>query len=543
MRSTMTIIIGERPRRYVAAVLAAAALALAACGGDDGGGTDAGPADDGGDDTSVDDISGGDGAPGGGGGVLRVAHPTGPSSLDPAQGNSGFDHIYLYPMVETLIDFTPETLEATPGLAESWEFPDPQTLVLQLRDGVTFHDGTPLDADAVKYNLDRSMTWEHSNISGDLQNVDSVEVTGDLEVTVHLSTPDTALPLILADRAGMMVSPTAAEEAGADLGLAPVGTGPFTFDEWLTGDVVSMNRWDDYWGPAPSLDRIEFSIITDADTRINAMLSGEQDFTFGANPRDIERIEAADGLVADISPGLYHDEFYLNNGRPPFDDVRVRQAFNHAIDREALNEAKQYGAGEPAWLPLPSDHWAFPEELVPTYPYDPDLARELLGDAGYGDGLTIEVVGWSNDVDIRHAEIIQAQLSAVGITMEMTMTEVPQATAQFFDEKRFDAYLAAWTGRPDPSLTYSLLFSKDGYFNAAGLEVDGLEEQLRATREVDDLDERAEAFATATATIVDEALYVPLTFPPDFAIYTEALTGYEPNLLAKPKLAFVELDR
>lgn len=527
-----------RGRRSLVALLAATGLAIAACGGDDD------------DTTSSDAPSDGTEAPAdasdapaaGSGGTLRVAHPTAPSALDPMQGNSGFDHIYIYPIFDTLVNWTFDTLEPIPGLAESWEFTDPTTLMMTLREDVMFHDDTPFNAEAVKYNLDRAMTSEFSNIAGDLASVETVEVISDYVVQLNLLNPDTALPLILSDRAGMMVSPTAAEAAGADFSLAPVGSGPFVFDEWLTGDVVTMNRNDSYWGEAPSLDRIEFSIMTDADTRLNAVLSGEQDFAMTVNPQDLERVEATEGVTASVSPGLYHDELYLNKTRPPFDDVRVRQAFNYAIDRAALNEAKQFGAGQEAWLPLPPEHWAFPEELVPSYPYDPEKARELLAEAGYADGLSFTVVGWSNAVDIRHAEIIQSQLNEVGMTMEVTATEVPPATAAFFDEQRYDAYLAAWTGRPDPALTYTLLFSKDGYFNAGGVEAEGIEALIQATREVDDQTERAEAFAALTQEVVDQALYVPLTFPPDLSVLSDAVQGYEPNLLAKPKLAYVSLN-
>lgn len=477
------------------------------------------------------------------GGTLRVAHPSIPTTLDPAAGNSGYDHIYLYPMFDTLVTFTPDTLEPRPGLAKSWEFPDPTTLVLHLQENVTFHDGTPLDAEAVKYNLERSKTWEGSNIKGDLASVDTVEATDPLTVTLHLLNPDTALPLILSDRAGMMVSPAAVEKFGDDFGNNPVGAGPFKFREWLSGERVVEDRYDGYWGATkPTLDTIDFSIITDRDTALNSVLSGEQDFTFLVDPSDLPRVENNDDVKISLSEALFHYEFYVNLGRKPFDDVRVRQAFNLAIDRQALMEATAAGEGEIAWTPLPSVHWAFDDSFVNDYPHDPERARELLAEAGYPDGLSFEVVSWTGDQDIRRAEVLQAQLAEAGMKMEIRTAEVPQATAQFMDEKRYDAYLAAWTGRPDPSLTYTLLFSKDGYFNTAGVETPGLEEALLKTRAVADLDERAKAFADLTKIVVDEALYVPLTFPPDFSVMSPKVTGYTPSLLGKPQLAFVGLS-
>ena len=166
------------------------------------------------------------------GGEITVFHLTDSSSLDPISGNSGNDHMSLYPMFDRLVNFDPETLEPTPGLATSWDQPDPQTLVLQLQDGVTFHDGTPFDAEAVEYNLERALTLDTSTEKADLAMIESVEATGPLEVTINMNRPDASLLLILADRPGMMVSPTAIEASGADFGRKPVGTGPFKFVEW-----------------------------------------------------------------------------------------------------------------------------------------------------------------------------------------------------------------------------------------------------------------------------------------------------------------------
>src|SRR6266481_3490962 len=137
------------------------------------------------------------------GGILRISAPTNPSSLDPATGGAGSDHAFLFTLYGTLTEWDFETLKPKPGLAESWSFVDPTTLVLKIRSGVTFHDGTPLDAEAVRFNIDRGKNDAKSNIKADLATVASIDVTGPMQVTLKLSTPDTALPAILSDRAGM----------------------------------------------------------------------------------------------------------------------------------------------------------------------------------------------------------------------------------------------------------------------------------------------------------------------------------------------------
>src|ERR1700737_1434321 len=158
------------------------------------------------------------------GGLLRISAFTNPSSLDPTTGGAGSDHAFLFTMYDTLTEWDFETLKPKPGLAESWKFTDPNTLVLNIRAGVTFHDGTPLDAEAVKFNLERNKSDAKSNIKADLASMASAEVTGAMQVTLKLSPPDAALPGILSDRAGMMVSPTAVKAASAGtLNRTPVG--------------------------------------------------------------------------------------------------------------------------------------------------------------------------------------------------------------------------------------------------------------------------------------------------------------------------------
>src|SRR5882757_11102045 len=160
------------------------------------------------------------------GGTLRISAPANPSSLDPTTGGAGSDHAFLFTMYDTLTEWEFETLKPKPGLAESWSFADPTTFVLNIRPGVTFHDGTPLDAEAVKFNLERNKSDPKSNIKADLVTVASVEVTGPMQVTMKLNTPDAALPGILSDRAGMMVSPTAVRASAAgNVARTPVGAG------------------------------------------------------------------------------------------------------------------------------------------------------------------------------------------------------------------------------------------------------------------------------------------------------------------------------
>ena len=189
------------------------------------------------------------------GGILKVAAPSNPTSLDPYTGGGGLDHTHLYNIFDNLIEFEYDTLKPKPGLAKAWRFTDPQTFVMDLQPDVQFHDGTPCDAAAVKWNIDNGKNDARSNVKADFTTVASVEVTAPLQVTVKLNQPDTALPLILADRAGMMSSPTAVQALGKDHNRKPVGTGPHKLVSWVDNDRIVLRRNEKYWRPGRALPR------------------------------------------------------------------------------------------------------------------------------------------------------------------------------------------------------------------------------------------------------------------------------------------------
>jgi ABC-type transport system substrate-binding protein len=477
------------------------------------------------------------------GGILRVSAPYNPSTLDPATGGSGNDHVFLYTLYDTLVEWEYATLEPRPGLATSWSYPDPKTLVLELRPGVVFHDATPCDAEAVRFNLERHRTDPRSNTRPDLATVASVEVTGPLQVTLHLSQPDTALPLILSDRAGMMVSPTAVRALGKDFDRKPVGTGPWKFAGWADNEKVSVVRNERYWKAGlPYLDGVEIAIINEVNTGLRSVIAGQNDFVFFLSPQQKPVIDRAKNLVAVTGPTLYCIQLYLNYGRKPLNDVRVRQALNYAIDRPEFNQATANNLAESAMLTLPEQHWAFDRSMANAYPHDPDRARKLLAEAGYPDGFDLDLLGGSDQRMVQREEVLIEQFSKAGIRAHFTNGIVPNTTTQFFIEKQHDAYLSAWTGRPDPSLTYQLMFGKDSFYNSGRADpVPGLAEALLATRESADIPARKAAFARLQRLVTENALVVPLLFQLEMDAHTTKVKGYQPNLLGKPKFENVYL--
>jgi len=245
------------------------------------------------------------------GGTLRAALRAEVSTFDVHKGASGSDHMYLYPVFDTLVRFD-DKLNPRPGLAESWETPDPKTLVLKLRKSVKFHDGTPFNAEAVRFNLARAQDRQTSSMASELTSIEQVEVVDSHTVRLRLKAPDASLILAFTDRAGMMLSPTAVQKLGDQFGRQPVGAGEFRMARWQPGSEVRMERFADYYEPGrPYLDAILFRIIPDADTRVSALRSGQvdfimevpaQDFASLKGERNLRAIEGRLGIKVDLKP-------------------------------------------------------------------------------------------------------------------------------------------------------------------------------------------------------------------------------------------------
>ena len=480
------------------------------------------------------------------GGILRISAPTNPSSLDPATGGAGSDHAFLFTMYDTLTEWEFETLKPKPGLAESWKFADPTTFVLNIRPGVSFHDGTPLDAEAVRFNLERNKSDPKSNIKADLATMASVEVAGPMQVTMKLNTPDAALPGILSDRAGMMVSPTALKaSAGGNVTRTPVGAGAYAFVSWADGERIVVKRNEKYWKPGrPYPDGIEFAIIPELTTGVRSVTAGQNDLIYQLPPRQKAVVERSNSLKVFHGPTLYVFQIFLNWAKPPFDDVRIRRAFNFAIDREAFVKAALAGLAEPAYMNLPKTHWAYDTSVAGLYPYNPEMARKLLAEAGFKEGSVIEIGGYPDQDSVQRQEILIEQFRKSGIGVRFVNAPIAEASAAFFGaEKRGSGLLAAWTGRPDPSLTYSLMFTKDAYYNGGRAPVPPeLEAAIRESRASEDIEVRRKAFSTVQRLVMENAFVAPLAFQYELVAMNKRVQGYRPNLLGKPKYEDVWLE-
>ncbi|RMC37587.1 ABC transporter substrate-binding protein [Paracoccus alkanivorans] len=480
-----------------------------------------------------------------GGKVLKIRGNANPSSLDPATGGAGSDHVYLYNFYDTLVDWEAGTLTPKPGLATAWKFEDPTTLVLTLQEGVSFHDGTPFNAAAVKFNLDRNRMAGISNIKQDVASISEVEATDDLTVTIRLAAPDTALPLILSDRAGMMVSPEAlGNDPEANMDRGPVGTGPWQFGTWTDGEKITGTRFADHWrNGIPGVDGIEILVIPETATGLRAVQSGQVNIAYQLSENQQPLIDRMPNLELVSGPTLYIYQLYVNSSRGPLQDPRVRKALSMAIDREAYVNATQAGIGEPAYMNLPKAHWAWSEEVAKLTVYDPEQARSLLEEAGFADGLDLDLRGYPDQASVQRQEVILAQWAKIGVTGRFQNAPIAEASGRFFGEEKLgDLLLSAWTGRPDPSLTYALMYSEDSYYNPGRVAPpEGYMEALQASRETDDQAERVAALATAQKLAMEAQLCIPLSVRYEVDAIDSSVRNFNANLLGKPKFRDVTL--
>ena len=476
------------------------------------------------------------------GGILRVSYGFQPTSLDPTFGRQGGDFGFLYPVFETLVDWEPESLQPKPGLATSWAFPDPKTLVMKLREDVVFHDGTPFDGAAAKYNIDRGLNDAKSAVKADLASVESVEASGKHEITFHLKRPNIALPGILSDRAGLMASPAAMEKFGDGFARNPIGTGPWAFVQWRDNELVSYRRNDYYRIKGlPYLDGIDFHIIADANTGLRSVIAGENDFVQSLSTAQKPVVDKS-GLAYTFSTSQAMFPLWLNYAKGPLADIRVRQALNHAIDRDAYNKATALGLNEIAWGVFPKAHWAYSAGVDKAYPYNPDKAKQLLAAAGFANGLDLSMTGPTDQRSTQRQEVVMEQLKAVGVRIKLTALSVNDSIKAFFYDKQHDMLLILWGGRADPSATYDALFSKGSPFNASGVEPDGFGDALAASQAVPDLKQRAAALGKVAQIVSDNALMVPMVFDGQYNAFTKAVKGFEPNLFGRMRLDTVSLE-
>ncbi|MBY6002906.1 ABC transporter substrate-binding protein [Salipiger bermudensis] len=374
---------------------------------------------------------------------LTIALQLEPPHLDPTSAAAGAIDSVLYANVfEGLTRFT-ETGEIVPGLAERWDISDDGlTYTFHLRDGVTFHDGSAMDAEDVKFSLDRARGEDSLNAQKALfEGIAEVTVVDPLTVEVTLSEPDGNFLFNMAWGDAVIVAPESIE----GIQQTPVGTGPFTFQRWVTGDRIEMSRNAEYWGEAPALEAVTFRFISDPTAAFAAMMAQDIDAFAGfPAPENLAMFEADPRFQVLVGSTEGETILAMNNGDDHFADPKVREAVAHAIDRQAIIDGAMFGYGTPIgthFAPHNPDY----VDLTDLSSYDPELARTLLADAGYPDGFTTTLKLPPPSYARRGGEIIAAQLREVGIETQITNLEWAQWLEEVFRGKDFGLTIVSHT--------------------------------------------------------------------------------------------------
>lgn len=476
----------------------------------------------------------------GSGSALVVGTLDPPTSLDPASGTGGTDYPYLYLLFARLINFDPQTLKPTPGLATSWKFTGANKLEfdLTLRQDAKFADGTPVNAAAVVYSLNR---YNSTGVQTDLNDVTSVQATGTYTVALHLKQPYSALPSVLADRAGMIVSPTAAKSEGKSFGTQPVGAGPFAFDSEISGSKVSLKRNTSYYAANQiTLSSVTFSIFSAATALVNALTTSQVDFALNIPGSDVSTIRANKGITVKVGPSLTFNEIAFNGSLAPVNNTAVRQAFNYALDRTALNKVFTDGLGKPEYEPLPAGNPDYDSSPSLQWNYDPAKAKQILATAGTPNvqmsciqlpGLGYEQMG----------PIIVSEEAAVGIHITVQTMSGAEGLQLFNEHKTAPCLFVGWSGRPDPELTYRQNYASTGFYNPGGTNngIDGLLDQMDNTY---DAQSRSALFGQMDTALFQSAPYAPLMSVPDIVAFHSNVSNYVPNQQGKDDLSMVAVS-
>ncbi|MCL2874314.1 MAG: ABC transporter substrate-binding protein [Defluviitaleaceae bacterium] len=416
-------------------------------------------------------------------------------------------------------------MEVVGLLATDWEFIDAQTLRVWIREGVRFHDGSPLTAEDVAWSLERAGRSPHVAMVANM--IDSVTVEDEYQVLIELEIPFAAILSNLAHTSTSIKNRAAIESVGEEVHqFAPVGLGPFRVTEYVSGDRIELVRFDDFWGTAPVLESITVRAIPDGSMRAIELETGNIDLAYGILPADFNRLRNDPSVNVMSTFGWQADFIGFNLNRAPFDDVRVRQAILYAIDEEAMVEAALQGTSAPVNGPLSDLVWGSISAELPGRPFNPERARELLAEAGLADGFSTSIWTNQNEVRIDMATILQSDLAMVGIDVDIEIIEWG-AYLELTAAGEHDMFILGWvasTGDADYGLFPTHHSSAHGatgnrsFF--ANAEVDRLLEEGRA--EIDP-QRRLEIYAEAQRIIFEEA-------PMFYTHQSETLIGTSPDL-------------
>ena len=462
--------------------------------------------------------------------TLRIGLRQDPDILDPTLGSSYVGRVVYAAMCDKLFDLDAQ-LNIVPQLATGFRYEDPTHLVITLRPGVTFHDGEKLDAEAVKYKLTRDLTIKGSMRAGEINAIQTIDIIDPLTVRLVLKAPASPLMAQLTDRAGIMISPKAAEAAGASFGLHPVCAGAFAFVERLAQDHITLKRHPAYWNPGEfHFDQVIYQSITNSAVRVANLRAGSLDLVEYILPTDMAAIRGDANLKLAIGDSLAYSGITFNTTNGPAaksiagQTALVRQAFELAIDKQALVDVVFNGAFVPtAQANPPSSPMFVPEIASPKR--DIARAQALLKQAGVTLPVPIVLTATNEPDSQQAAEVIQSMAREAGFEVKIrTMEFAASLTAGYAGD--FEAYLIGWSGRSDADGNMWQMLHTGGTFNYGHYSEPAVDALLDEARTYTDPAKRRALYAQVWARERQDLPLVYLWNPKNIVGMKKSLNGF-----------------
>ncbi len=406
--------------------------------------------------------------------------------------------------------------EIVPVLAEEFELNDDATEVtFKLREGVTFHDGESFNAEVVKANFERIQNPDNNLrlYSRGFNEITDIDILDEYQIKITLEQPNSNI-LTKIVPAGM-VSPKALDEE--DLTQTLVGTGPYQFVEWIQGDYLTIELFEEYWNEGQAtVEKITYRPVPENGARVAMLQTGEADLIFPAPTQNLAELEADENILVETNNSTIANYISLNTMKEPFDDVRVRQALNYAIDKDAFIEVVMAGYGSPLDSVLPNTIFNYQQQDL--YTYDLDKARELLTEAGYEDGFEVEIWGNTNSNTVRGMQFIQQQLSQIGVDLEVLSMEEGTLSDRIYgghspEEAEVEMWYVSWGGFPSDTdhMIRPILGGESfppGGGNSAYFSNEDVDNWLHEANTLTDADLQRDLYGQVQQTIYEEAPWI-----------------------------------
>jgi peptide/nickel transport system substrate-binding protein len=463
--------------------------------------------------------------------TLRIGLAEDPDILDPTMARTYVGRIVFSAFCDKLFDID-EKLNIVPQLALSSETTDDgKALVIKLRPGVKFHDGEPFDAEAAKFSLERHLTFPGSFRKPELASVDHVEVVDPLTIRLVLKSPFSPLLAQLTDRAGMMVSPKAAKEAGDKFGLRPVCAGPYKFVERVQQDRIVFEKFADYWNKDNVfIDRIVFQPIVDATVRLANLKSGGLDLIERVLATDLKEVRADSRLKVATAIELGYQGITLNVGKdkakgPLSQSAKMRQALEWSIDREAINQVVFNGEFKPGNQWVNPDH-PYYQTAFPVHGRDIARAKALLKEAGVTPPVSLDFLVPKGAETEAVAQVVQSMASEAGFDLKIRVTEFATSLKQA-EAGEYQAYMLAWSGRIDPDGNSYVFLHSDAPQNYSAWNNAQADKALDEARLVTDPEKRKASYQALAKLVQEDEPILYLYHRRIIIAHTTKLEGYK----------------